>query len=156
MTNNTKIRFAKPEDIEQIVALCALHAKYEKAEYTKSNKAKRLSKDLFANNPKLYCLVVEKNNELIAYATYMTQYATWDATAYIYMDCLYVKELFRSQGIGEQLILKIKDQGLKLGCTLIQWQTPSFNTRAIKFYKRLGATFKNKERFFLNIKKPKD
>ena len=111
----------------------------------------KLSKDLFSTNPKLYCLVVEKNNKLIGYATYTIQYATWDACEYIYMDCLFMNADARGFGLGEKLVRRIQEEGRKLGCKLIQWQTPDFNVRAIKFYKRIGATSKEKERFFLEI-----
>jgi len=151
MKTQLEIRFAKPKDIEQIIELCEAHAKYEQTEYYKENKAERLIKDLFGNSKKLYCLVVERNDRLIGYATYMKQYATWNAHEYIYMDCLFMKESARGLGLGERLVHKIQEEGAKLGCNLIQWQTPDFNTRAIKFYKRIGANSKNKERFFLEI-----
>ena len=151
MKIDAKIRFAKPKDVPQILELCELHAVYEKATYSKKGKTKQLAEDLFGHHPKLYCLVVEQDDGLIAYATYMKQYATWDAAEYIYMDCLFVQEFARGHGIGEHLVDKIREEGKKLGCHLIQWQTPDFNTRAMKFYKRIGATSKSKERFFLTI-----
>ena len=151
MKSNGIIRFAIPKDIHQILELCELHAVYEKASYSRKGKAKQLEADLFGPHPKLYCLVAEQHDGLIAYATYMKQYATWDAAEYFYMVCLFVQELARGYGIGERLVDKIKEEGKKLGCYLIQWQTPQFNTRAMKFYKRIGATSKSKERFFLPI-----
>ncbi|TMM52107.1 GNAT family N-acetyltransferase [Maribacter algarum] len=151
MRINSKIRIAGPDDIPQIMELCCLHAEYEKAAYSIKNKKERLLRDLFATDPKLYCLVVESNAELIGYATYMKQYSTWDAEEYLYLDCIYIKEFARGLGIGEKLVKTIEKQGRKLGCSLIQWQTPDFNIRAIKFYRRIGAVSKNKERFFLKI-----
>lgn len=151
MKEQTKIRFAEPEDIQQIIELCEAHAHFEKAEYHKNGKVEQLTIDLFSKNPKLYCLVVENEEQLIGYATYMKQYTTWDACEYIYMDCLFVKEFARGMRIGEQLIKKIQKEAKLFGCNLIQWQTPDFNTRAIKFYNRIGATSKSKERFFLEI-----
>jgi len=151
MKTHSEIRFAQPKDIEQIIALCEAHAQYEQAEYYKENKTEQLTKDLFSHDKKLYCLVVERNDRLIGYATYMKQYATWDAEEYIYMDCLFMDESARGLGLGEKLVHKIQEEGAKLGCNLIQWQTPDFNTRAIKFYKRIGANSKSKERFFLEI-----
>ena len=151
MSKNTNIRFSKPEDIHQIIDLCEAHANYEQCDYSKENKVDKLSNNLFSSSPKLYCLVVEQNNKLIGYATYMKQYSTWDACEYIYMDCLFMNENTRGFGIGEQLVRKIQEEGKKLNCKLIQWQTPDFNIRAIKFYKRIGAKSKIKERFFLEI-----
>ena len=150
--NKHTTRFAKPEEINRIIELCAAHAAFERTEYDAAGKAKQLAKDLFSASPKLYCLVAEnKSGEIVGYATYMKQYATWDAGEYIYMDCLFVDESHRCQGIGEHLVNRIKAEGKKLNCSLIQWQTPAFNTRAIKFYKRIGAYGKSKERFFLEF-----
>ncbi len=145
------IRFAIKKDIPQIVQLCSLHAIYEKSTYDFHQKEALLNSALFSENSSLFCLVVEKDQQLIGYATYMKQFSTWDANFYIYMDCLFLTEDARGFGIGEIVVHKIKEEGKKLNCNLIQWQTPNFNIRAIKFYKRIGAHSKNKERFFLNI-----
>jgi GNAT superfamily N-acetyltransferase len=151
MSEKNNIRFVVQEDIHEVVDLCEAHAQYEQDEYSVKNKAEQLSKALFSTNPRLYCLVVEQNKELIGYATYTLQYSTWEACDYVYMGCLYMKEEARGFGIGEQLVRKIEEEGRKFGCCLIQWQTPDFNVRAIKFYKRIGAKSKIKERFFLEI-----
>ncbi len=82
----------------------------------------------------------------------MKQFSTWDAEHYIYMDCLFLNENWRGFSLGEKLVDIIKEEARKLGCSLIQWQTPDFNIRAIKFYNRIGATYKTKERFFLKLK----
>ena len=148
---NIHIRFAESKDIEQIIGLCSLHAAFEKSEYEVSGKSEKIGKDLFSEFPKLYCLVVESEDDLLGYATYMKQYATWNACEYIYMDCLFIKEFARGRGLGEKLVNRIKQEGKKLGCDLIQWQTPDFNIRAMKFYRRIGAISKSKERFFLKL-----
>ncbi len=149
MNISFKIQFAQPEDIRDIIGLCSLHAGYEKEKYNSRGKAKKLLADLFSKQPKLYCLVAKSDGVIIAYTTYMLQYSTWDAKEYIYMDCLYVKEFARGLGIGEKLIKRIKEEGPKLNAFTMQWQTPDFNTRAMKFYQRIGATSKSIERFYL-------
>ncbi len=146
-----KIRFVTKKNVTQLVDLCEAHAIYEKNTYSKKGKVNQLTIDLFSENPKLYCLVVEKERQLMGYATYMKQYATWDTENYIYMDCLFMNEKARGLGLGQKLVNRIKKEGQKSHCNLIQWQTPNFNTRAIKFYNRIGATSKNKERFYLEI-----
>lgn len=146
-----KIRFAQKRDLTELVNLCKLHADFEKSEYNAEQKEVLLNKYLFSDFPSLFCLVVEKSNSLIGYATYMKQFSTWDADYYIYMDCLFMTEESRGFGIGEKLIHRIKEEAQKLGCMLIQWQTPDFNKRAMKFYKRIGAIGKPKKRYFLNV-----
>ncbi|REL24017.1 GNAT family N-acetyltransferase [Rhodohalobacter sp. SW132] len=150
MTEAT-IRFAKETDLAEIVELCHQHALYEKSEYDKTGKQEKLKTHLFCDQPHFNCLVAEVHNEVVGYATYIKQFATWDADFYIYMDCLFLNEKSRGYGIGEQIMNRIKEESQKMGCNLIQWQTPDFNTGAIRFYKRIGATSKSKERFFLEF-----
>jgi GNAT superfamily N-acetyltransferase len=149
--DKTSIRFVEQSDMEDLIQLCRLHALYEKSEYAPKNKVQELSKHLFADIPNLYCLVVEQSEKLIGYATYMRQFSTWDSAFYIYMDCLFISDESRGLGIGEKLIREIKTEAAMLGCNLIQWQTPTFNTRAMKFYDRIGGISKTKERYFLKL-----
>ncbi len=146
-------KIIKPTEdkIDSIINLCAAHAVFEESEYDRKNKAQQLSKDLFGENTKLYCLVVEYNDTYVGYITWMKQYSTWDAKEYLYMDCLYLDDGYRGHGIGEALVNQMKDFGRRQNIDLVQWHTPDFNVRAIKFYKRIGATSKSKERFFLTI-----
>lgn len=151
MNNSPIIRFANPGDAEALVLLCKAHAHYEKATYDPTGKHEALTKSLLASPPAFYCLVAELHNKLIGYATYMPQFSTWDACSYIYMDCLFLNEKSRGLGIGEKLMHRIKTEAQKLGIDLIQWQTPDFNTSAIRFYQRIGAVAKTKERFFWEV-----
>ena len=134
-----------------MVCLCKLHASFEKSKYNPHMKEEKLVQHLFATSPSLFALVVEKNKNLIGYATYMKQFSTWDAENYIYLDCLFLDERSRGLGIGKKIMQRIQEERQKLDCSLMQWQTPKFNKRAIKFYHTIGATKKSKERFFLNI-----
>lgn len=149
MKNKPIIRFVKQNDLDELVNLYQKHADYEKVNFTKKGKKVSLEKHLFSQNPTLYCLVVELESKLIGYATYMKQFSTWDVDFYVYMDCLFLDKNSRGLGLGEKLLNKIKEESLKLNCNLIQWQTPTFNTGAIKFYERIGALSKTKKKFFL-------
>ncbi|MDF1694725.1 MAG: GNAT family N-acetyltransferase [Saprospiraceae bacterium] len=149
-----KYTIQKPEKnrMEDVVELCSAHASFERSEYNSEGKAKLLRESLSSNHPKLYCLVAIVKDEYIGYITWMKQFSTWDAKEYLYMDCLYLDVEFRGFGIGEALVDHMKDFGKKENIDLVQWQTPDFNKRAIKFYERIGAYGKSKERFFLHIK----
>lgn len=147
---NYSIRSAKPDDIDEIINLCAEHAEFEKAEYLSNGKAESLAKYLFAKQPRLYCLVAEdKEGEILGFTTFMPEFSTWEADFYIHMDCLFLRKHTRNQGIGEQLIRRIAAFAKEIGIRQIQWQTPTFNKRGLKFYKRIGATSKEKFRLYL-------
>jgi len=144
------VRPCRVDDLPVLIELCAKHAEFERAEYKAEGKQALLKDALFSDNPKLNCLVVESTGKVVGYASYKIDFSTWDAANFLYLDCLYIEEDFRGFGIGEVLINNLKEIAIKNGFINVQWQTPDFNERAIKFYNRIGATGKNKVRFFLN------
>ena len=146
-----QIRYAKSSDISQLVQLCQDHAAYEGAEFDTTGKEEKLEQLIFNYDSQVKCLVVEMEGLLIGYATFMKQISTWDANFYVYMDCLYLKPEARGGGIGKLLMDEITDYARTEGCNLVQWQTPKENEGAIRFYQRLGANHKSKERFFLSL-----
>lgn len=142
-----EIRFAEKKDLKIIVALCKAHAAYEKAVFSEENKLELLEKHLFSDESDLKCLVVEDCNEIVGYATFFKQFSTWEASYYLYLDCLFLNEQQRGKGVGKKLMELIKDYAISQECSIIQWQTPNFNKKAIQFYNDIGATSKSKERF---------
>ena len=147
--SNINIRKAKPSDIKSVIRLCELHANFEKSEYDKTGKEEKLTKYLFQENPVLNCLVAEENDKILGYATATKEFSTWDADFFLHMDCLYITEQARGKKLGYKFISKIKELAKELGCSHVQWQTPTDNLGAISFYKKCGATSKEKIRFFL-------
>ena len=144
------LRPVEPADLPQLVGLCAEHAAFEQAAFVENGQAARLAGYLFGPRPAVYCLVVARKNELLGFATYMPEFSTWDAAYYLHLDCLFLRPELRGQGVGRRVMSTIGHEAHRLGCGLIQWQTPVFNTNAIAFYRRLGATEKNKLRFYLD------
>ncbi|MGG1924374.1 GNAT family N-acetyltransferase [Chryseobacterium cucumeris] len=146
-----KIRFAEEKDISSIIELCKAHAHYERNFFKEENKKEQLAKHLLDPDSHIKCLVAESDTEITGYATFFKQFSTWDAGYYMYVDCLFLKENARGNGTGKQIMELIKIHSKEEGCSMIQWQTPDFNTRAIKFYTLLGAERKNKKRFFWKV-----
>lgn len=145
------IRTCQETDLDKLVILCAKHAAYEKANYTIIGKKERLQKAIFSEPQSPHCLAVEVKGKIIGYASYTFDYSTWDAALFLYLDCLYLEDDYRSYGIGQVLMEKVAEAGKRKGCINMQWQTPDFNLRAIEFYKRIGGVGKDKVRFTLAL-----
>ncbi len=69
------------------------------------------------------------------------------------MDCLFPEPELRSRGMGTEIMAGLKRVAKERHCVNIQWQTPAFNERAIRFYKRIGGVGKDKVRFFRDKEK---
>lgn len=147
-----KIRRVVKEDMNEVIQLCIEHAAYEQSAYSEVGKADKLAAMLFCDAPQLHCLVAEINHELVGYIAFSKECSVWNGDYYLHMDCLFLKENFRGHGIGEAMVNKMVDYAKVVNANHIEWQTPVFNTRAIKFYNRIGATSKEKIRFTLNYK----
>jgi ribosomal protein S18 acetylase RimI-like enzyme len=146
------IRKCEINDLPILVELCQKHAAFEQANYNPNGKQKLLQNAIFSNNPKLFCLIVEINKKIGGFCTYTYDFSTWDAQNFMYMDCLFIEEDFRGHKIGEKIIENLKQIAEIENCFNIQWQTPVFNERAIKFYNRIGGISKHKVRFFIDLK----
>ncbi|MFG3348055.1 GNAT family N-acetyltransferase [Streptomyces sp. NPDC048018] len=144
-------RRAHHEDLPRVAELAAEHAAYEKAAPPPADLAARLHRLLFGTEaPRLRCLVAELADGTVAgYATCAPELSTWDAAEYLHMDCLYLTEAARGHGLGALLMAAVRAEARALGLRQIQWQTPTWNDGAIRFYDRLGATSREKRRYSL-------
>ena len=153
---NADIRWAKPEDLDELVRMCAEHAEYERTSYSTGGKGLALAHMLFAPDARLRCLVAEEGGKLIGYGSFSVEVSTWDADRYMDMDCLFLRPEARSKGIGRALMQRIAQEALVQGVVRMQWQTPAFNVDAIRFYDRLGPEKKEKFRMFLGEEETRD
>jgi len=143
------IRKLEEGELPRLLEMCAAHAAYEEAEYSSAGKYEMMKALIFDNNPKLFCCVIEADDLLIGYFSYTFDVSTWDAGIYLHLDCLYLEPLYRGVRIGDRVFDKLITIAQQNNCINIQWQTPVFNEKAIRFYKRMGAVGKDKVRFFL-------
>ena len=146
-----QIRKARPSDIDAIIELCKDHAKFEGTYYDKTGKSDQLSSYIFNENSLVNCLVVEVDEQIKGYATFMPEFSTWDAAYYLHMDCLYLKPEMRGKGLGIEIMNLIRKKAKSADYVNVQWQTPVNNFKAVTFYKKIGATPKYKVRFYLGL-----
>lgn len=143
------IRWARPSDLEQIVELCAEHAIFERAAYSREGKAELLARHLFAPQPRAWCLVADApSGGLAGYATFTREFSTWDAAEFVHVDCLYLRAGARNRQLGWLFGKRIASETLALGIDAMQFQTPPFNESAIRIYAAMGAHRKDKVRFY--------
>jgi GNAT superfamily N-acetyltransferase len=136
------IRSVKETDYLQIVALFKDFAAFEKFPEKMTNSVDRMinEKDFFN------CFVAETiDNRIVGYVTYFFCYYTWIGKS-LYMDDLYVKPEFRTNGIGTKLINKVIEFAKDSKCHKLRWQVSKWNKPAIDFYKKIGATIDYIER----------
>jgi len=64
----------------------------------------------------------------------------------MFLEDLFVREAFRSRGIGTALLAAVARIAVDEGCYGIHWEVLDWNEKAIALYKQMGATFRDQWR----------
>lgn len=98
-----------------------------------------LVRDGFGSNPLFYTYVAEVDNEIIGMALFYYRYSTWKGKT-IHLEDLIVKETSRGTGAGSALYKTVLKFAKEQGVRRVEWVVLNWNTHAIQFYERSGAT----------------
>jgi GNAT superfamily N-acetyltransferase len=134
-----KIRAAKVEEVPIILNLIKDLAEYEKAPHQVEANESDLIETIFAENPKVFCDVVEVDGEIVGMAIWFLNYSTWQGKHGIYLEDLFVKPEFRGRGYGKALLQHLAAICNERGYGRFQWWVLDWNSPAIEFYRALGA-----------------
>ncbi len=142
------VRAVEKRDLPAMIELCREHAAYERAEFVEREREAQLA-ELVLRSDRIRCWVVDTPNGLAGFAVVSLELSTWDAGRYLHLDCLYLREEHRGQRWGRVLMQYAARTALEWGAVNLQWQTPTWNDGAARFYERLGASAREKLRFTL-------
>ena len=135
-----EVRFAGPSDIDSIWEMLHALAVYEKLEPYLTGSAEALGRDLFGSNPKLECLVAERDRRLIGYALFFPTYSSFRTRGTMWLEDLFVKPEARGTGAGRALLARLSKLCLERGCYRLAWDVLDWNQSSIEFYERMGAS----------------
>jgi GNAT superfamily N-acetyltransferase len=152
MVDDVVIRRALGTDLRDLLDLCAEHAAFERLPHAAHARANALVEALDGDPPCLYAWLACVQDTAVGYASATVDFSTLDRDFYLHMDCLYVRAQWRGQGMGGKLWRCVSAQAAMLGCASIQWQTPTWNEQAARFYRKLGAMEAAKLRYVLPLK----
>lgn len=99
----------------------------------------QLERDGFGERPVFEAILAEEGGEALGMAFYYFSYSTWKGLC-VHLEDVVVKVKFRNRGIGRVLLGKVAERALEAKAKRVQWQVFTWNTRAIEFYRRLGAS----------------
>jgi len=145
------IRTIAPSDLTDLVSLCRDHAAYEQLPFSENDQVRNWQSAFFGSRPRLFGWVCEAENALMGYMTATIDYSTWSARQFVYLDCLYLRQEVRRQGIGRALMSVLADFARAHDCDEIQWQTPPTNELGLAFYRAIEALELPKVRFTLQL-----
>lgn len=134
-----RIRAARAEDTPLLLSLIRELAEFEKLLHEVEATEEQLREQLFGGRAIPEVLIAEVHGQGVGFALFFANFSTFLAKPGIYLEDVYVKPAFRSQGIGLALLRAIANTAVERGCGRFEWSVLNWNARAIAFYRRLGA-----------------
>ncbi len=133
------IRQAGPKDMPQVLELIKELAAFEKEPDAVVITSEDLVKDGFGTNPLFTCFVAEVHGIIQGMAIVYYRYSTWKGRT-LHLEDLVVHRKMRGTGLGSALYKKVIDYSWENGVKRTEWVVLDWNTPAIDFYQRSGAT----------------
>lgn len=135
-----QIRAATPEDVSAIMDLIKALAAYENLSEEVTGDAATLEQHLFGENPYAEVILAEWEGEIVGFALFFTTYSTFLTQPGIYLEDLFVLENYRGLGIGHSLLSHVAKIATERKAGRLEWNVLDWNTSAIAFYEKMGAT----------------
>jgi GNAT superfamily N-acetyltransferase len=134
------IRPANIDDCGLLRTMIRELAEFERLLEFVSIREEDLARDGFGENPRFRALIAEWDGQAAGYAIFFGYYSTW-AGAALYLEDLFVREKFRSRGIGKALLAAVACIAVEEDCYGMHWEVLDWNQKAIELYQALGAEF---------------
>ena len=136
---NIRIRQGEKGDMPSVYRLIQELADFEKEPDAVELTLENLIEDGFGKTRLFETFVAEIDNSIVGMALFYPRYSTWKGPS-IHLEDLIVNQDKRGLKIGSQLYAKVMEYGYKMGVKRIEWAVLDWNTPAIEFYKKTGAT----------------
>lgn len=133
------IRAATCADVPLLLTLIRELAVYEKLERDVTATEEQLRQHIFGERPAAEVLIGELGGEPVAFALFFGTFSTFLGRPGIYLEDLFVREAFRSRGLGRCLLTYLGYLARERGCGRLEWSVLDWNRPAIDFYRTLGA-----------------
>ena len=126
-------------EIPDLLNLIHELARFEKLEHELEATPELLQQALFGSPPAAGALLGRCGGELAGYAIYFFTFSSFLGRAGIWLEDVYVRPGFRQRGLGRALIQAVARIGVARGCGRFEWTALDWNTKALEFYRGLGA-----------------
>jgi GNAT superfamily N-acetyltransferase len=139
------IRDATRDDVGLMFGWVVELAEYERARDHVRGTPELLDDALFGPSPTAEALIAEVRTddeppEPAGFALFYLTFSTWESRPGIWLEDLYVPPAHRRAGVGGALISHLARIAVARGYTRLEWAVLDWNTPALDFYEKIGAT----------------
>lgn len=132
------IRYANLSDSALVYSLIRELAEFEGMADQITATEEELTDTIF-NKKQASVLIAEYGDRPAGFALFYPVYSTFCGRQNLFLEDLYVRELYRGKGIGKALMRALAGIALQMGAQRLDWYVLEDNKAAESFYRRLGA-----------------
>ena len=140
MKRSLTIEPAQRGDLPAIAAMIRALADYEKLAYLCVGTEAQLDDALFGPAPAAEVLMARMEGIPVGFALFFPTFSTFLGRRGLWLEDLFVYPEHRGAGVGRALLSALARIACDRGCGRFEWAVLDWNTPAIAFYERLGAT----------------
>ena len=133
------IRSATENDVATILGLIRELAEYEHLSHEVEATADDIRKSLFGDRAVAEALIGEQDGVAVSFALFFYNFSTFLGKPGIYLEDLYVKPQYRSNGFGRRMLAHIARLAKERDCGRFEWSVLDWNEPAIRTYDGLNA-----------------
>lgn len=134
------VRAATSEDAPTVFGFIVALAEYEREPDAVKTSPEVLREQLLQHPPPFECLLCEVAGRAVGFALFFPTYSTWLGKSGIHLEDLFVLPEERGRGHGKALLQAVARLAVERNCGRLEWAVLDWNTPAIGFYERLGAS----------------
>lgn len=134
-----QIREAKREDFPRVLELITELAVFEKEPDAVEVTVSELEKNGLGENAIFKCFVGLYNGHIEGISLCYPRFSTWKGKT-IHLEDLIVTEKMRGKGLGKALYDEVLKYAHQENVRRVEWVVLDWNTNAVAFYERTGAT----------------
>jgi GNAT superfamily N-acetyltransferase len=134
-----EIRSATAADVPTILTFIRKLAAYERLSQEVVATEALLRETLFGDRRTAEVAIGYLEDLPIGFVLYFHNYSTFLGRPGLYVEDLFVDEIYRRRGYGRELLLHVARLAHERGCGRLEWSVLDWNEPAISFYKKLGA-----------------
>ena len=129
-----------PAEVPALLELILELAQFEHLEHEMEATVESLNQSFFGSQPAAGALLARCDGAPAGYAIYFFTFSSFLGRPGLWLEDVYVRPVFRKQGLGRKLIKAVARIGVERGCGRFEWTALDWNEPALKFYRDLGAT----------------
>lgn len=139
MKVSVEVRNANPQDAEFIRQMILELAEFEKLAHEVTMTVDDIKREIFSGSSSVQVLIAEVEGRAAGFALFFKSFSTFLGRPGIYLEDLYVRPEQRGLGVGKALLREIAKLAHKNGYGRVEWSVLDWNSKAIEFYKSIGA-----------------